>query len=150
MRIRRPAIEPKTCHSAIARRLIRAAHLTENLRFADHHRLQSCRDPKCVLHRAGPVEGHAGRRGDRGQALEIAQRPLNDGCRWVVRGVGVYLCAVAGGQQEALVHTGQRPNRRQRFRHLCIGKDKAGAERHRRGFVVDPGHQDGHGCAEKT
>ena len=118
--------------------------LAQNLRLAQHQRIQPAGDPEQVAHGVGvavpvqvAVQGVA-RLGMRGQP--VGQRSP------VAFRVRIQLGAVAGRQQHRLMHARQRAQRCQRRRQRVRGERHPLAQGNRRGLVVDAEDVQAHGA----
>ena len=117
-------------------------HLAEDLRLAQHQRVQPGRHPEQVAHRVGLVVAiQVGVQVVAGALL--AGQPVGQRIGAVVA-AGVDLGAVAGGQQHRLLHAGLRAQRLQRPRQRVRAERHRLAQGNRRGLVVDAEDVQGH------
>ena len=129
------AVELAAEHAGIARGCPRLLHLAEDLRFAQHQRIEAGRNPEQVAHRiavAMPVK--VGVQVVAG--VRMAGQPLGQRAAVVV-GVRVQFGAVAGGQQHRLMHLRQPAQGGERGGQCVRGKRHLLAQGDRRGLVVD-------------
>ena len=110
-------------------------HLAEDLRFAQHHRIEASGHPEQVPHGvaiAMPVQ----------IGMQVVAAVRMDGQPFgqrlaIVVGLCIQLGAVAGGEQDRLVHLRQRAQRCQRGSQRIRGERHLLAQGDRRGLVVD-------------
>src|SRR5690606_16139263 len=125
--------------------------LAQDLRLAQHQRVQPGRDPEQVAHRVAagvPVQVAVQALANAGGVGRVGRQPVGQRAAVVV-GDGVDLGAVAGRQQRGFMHPWQCPKRRQRRHRRIAGKRDALAQADRRGLVVEAEDVDGHGEAAR-
>ena len=113
-------------------------HLAEDLRFAQHHRVQPGGDPEQVAHSLGI-----------GMLVQIALQVAGPAAQPLVQrlcrlGHGVQFGAVAGGQQHRLGNLRGIAQRTERARQRLTGEGRALAQFHRCGLVIQSEHPQGH------
>ena len=138
------APEQRANGAGLARHGIGGLHLPENLRLAQHHRVQPRGHPHHVAHR-GIVLEHVGTGAQLVEAEPVVlgqpdQHPV-DGQHVLFE---VQLAAVTGRQNRRLAAGRAPAELLQGLDQLLRGKSHAFANRHRSGFMVDPEGNKGH------
>jgi len=125
---------PAEC-PGLARGGPRLFHLPEDLRLAQHQRIQAGGDPEQVAHGVAvvmPVQVVV----QIVASVRMGGQPVRQ-CTAVVVGMRVQLGAVAGGEQHRLADLRQGTQGRQRRRQSVLGERHFLAQGNRRGLVVD-------------
>src|SRR5690606_39024130 len=133
------AVELAAQGAGAARRGPGLLHLAEDLRFAQHQRVEAGGDPEQVADRLGvlvPVEIGAQVAAQAGVVGRVGGQPGSQRAA-VVLGGRVQLGAVAGRQQHHLMYPRQLAQRRQGRRQRVFGKGHPFAQFDRRGLVVE-------------
>ncbi len=124
--------------AVVARQRPGVLDLAQDLRLAQHHRVQPGGNAEQVAHRGGVAVLVQIALQVAGVAFQPARQVL------AVLGHGIQFGAVAGGQQHGFGQLRRLPQRVHRARQRIAAEGRAFAQFHRRGLMVQSEHPQGH------
>ena len=120
-------------------------HLAQDLRFAQHQRVQAAGDAEQVAHRVVVAVHVQIVRQRGGRQAVVGRQPVGHARFRAVFDLAVDFGAVAGRQQGGFGHPGHRAQAVQRRRQLARVQGHPFAQGQRRGLVVEAKGEQGHG-----